>query len=87
MSGQGDPFTTASLVGFIALLLGIIYRELRGQIADRDKIIEKQDRQLEASTNRTSSLAATSERMLQYFLDREERKDHERSTADRGASP
>lgn len=86
MSGQGDPFTTASLVGFIALLLGIIYRELRGQIADRDKIIEKQDRQLEASTNRTSSLAATSERMLQYFLDREERKDRDR-VSDRGASP
>ena len=66
-----DPFTSAILVGFIVTLLGVIYREMKGQLADRDARIEKLEKSVQDMASRSASLATSAERMLTYFLDRE----------------
>ena len=66
-----DPLSTAILVGFIVSLLTVIYREMKGQLADRDARIEKLEKSVEDMAARSSSLAGSADRMLNYFLDRE----------------
>ena len=66
-----DPITTALLIGFIVSLLGVIYREMKAQLADRDRRIEKLEASVDEMADRSSSLASSADRMLNYFLDRE----------------
>lgn len=79
-----DPWSAAILVSFIVALLGVIYRELNGRIADRDAQIKKLEEAMEKAAERSASLATSADRMLTFFLDQEERS---RSNSDTGKSP
>ena len=81
-----DPLSTAILVGFIVSLLTVIYREMKGQVADRDARIEKLEKSVENMAARSSSLATSAERMLNYFLDRES-QDRDGSSPPREGGP
>lgn len=82
-----DPLGTAILIGFIVSLLGVLYRELRGQIADRDAQIKKLEEAMEKAAERSASLAASADRMLTFFLDREELMRSISESSDPGKSP
>jgi hypothetical protein len=90
----GDPFSTVVLMGFIVALLGIIHK-MHGDrvsdrdktIADRDKRIEKLEAKVDLMAERSTSLAQSVERMLNFFIDREEVDRSEPSPSRGGRSP
>ena len=82
-----DPLSTAILVGFIVSLLTVIYREMKGQVADRDARIEKLEKSVSDMATRSASLATSAERMLTYFLDREHIERHDGLSPPREGGP
>jgi hypothetical protein len=89
-----DPFTTVVLVGFIVSLLVFISRMYEARIADRNERLREKDQRIEkleaenkAMAESSASLAKSTGKMLDFFLDREPSHRPEETTVPRGREP
>lgn len=80
-----NPFTTAALVAVIIGMAGFIVRLYQYLIADKDRQIAELKSELKEMAAGSTSLARSSEKMLDYFLERPAPRDDETTT--RGGHP